>query len=235
MKLILSLVFALFISPILQAQSHYNIWSSGVGVIPLSPKFTIKSEFQYRTQNGYGNKACYDKGLRIGVRNWLWYKRNKHVEFAVSPLAYFSNNKVIENKVDELAKPINEYRFTIAVNLKKAILTNWFLTNRTMLEYRHFKTSMDAKRLRNQITVKYKLSAKLQPMIFEELVFNLPKMNNKTQFRLGALLEYKATPKWKVNFGYMHTTLWNNANLRNENLLLSIGYKLGNLDRKQHS
>jgi hypothetical protein len=106
-------------------------------------------------------------------RTWLYYKQNKEVVYAISPFAYFSNYNIIKKESDAFTTPINEYRFTTSIELKHQLATNFFVVNRTALEYRVFEGSLEnTTRLRNRLALRYDYNSNYNIAVGDEILIN---------------------------------------------------------------
>ncbi|AEA44983.1 DUF2490 domain-containing protein [Fluviicola taffensis] len=235
------LITAMWISIVqnLQAQHHYNAWFRGTLSIPVGEKFKIVNEFQHRRQNGFENENIFDNNLMFAYRNWVHYQHSEDVKFSISPFAYFSNYKIIQEQADETAIPNSEIRFSVAVELQHEILKNFYIVDRSALEYRIFDNHQsDITRLRNRFGIRYDFTRKLKVSIFDELLFNLSGTTHHHFFdhdRLGLNIEYKLLPNLKFDIGYMHITRLSLASTtkgHENNLYLNFTYQLKNLKSK---
>lgn len=222
----------IFIVQTLHAQQHYNAWFRGTFHIPAGTKFSIDNEFQYRRQNGFGNPDLFDKKLMLAYRSWIHYQQSENVKFSLSPVAYFSNYKIIQKQADEYALPNREIRFSAAVEMQHRIFKNFYAANRMALEYRMFENQSNITRLRNRFYFRYDFTAKTKLSVFDEPLFNITGTTHDHFFdhnRIGFDLEYKVLPYLKFDTGYMHiirTPLQSTTTLYESNIFLNITYQL---------
>ena len=216
-----------------QAQQHYNVWFRGTLSVPVGKKFKIDNEFQHRRQNGFDNANLFDKNLMFTFRNWVHYQHNEDVKFSLSPFAYFSHYRIIQNKTDETVTPNNEIRFSAAVELQHSIVKKFYVVGRTAIEYRVFDGNQsDITRLRNRFGFRYDFTGKIKLSVFDELLFNLSGTTQHHFFdhnRLGLNLEYKVLPYLKFDIGYIHITrlpVTSTTKLHENNIFLNLTYQL---------
>jgi hypothetical protein len=215
------------------AQPHYNAWFRGTLSIPVHSKVKTDAEFQHRRQNGFENIYLLDKTLIYSFRSWVHYQHNDIVKFSISPLAWFSNQKIIETKADESILPNSEIRFTAAAEIQKPFVKKIDYSIRSAIEYRLFQTGNDKiTRIRNKLGLRYTLSAKVTMGIYDELLINTFGISTNHIFdhnRLGMIIEYKMTRNIKADFGYMYIhrlPLHNSYVLNENNFMINISYEM---------
>ncbi|MDE1191836.1 MAG: DUF2490 domain-containing protein [Arachidicoccus sp.] len=216
-----------------QAQQHYNAWFRSTLSIPVGKKFKIDNEFQHRRQNGFDNANLFDRNLMFTYRSWVHYQHNEDVKVSVSPFAYFSHYRIIQNKTDEIAQPNNEIRFSAAVELQHIIVKKFYVVDRTAIEYRMFDNNQsDITRLRNRFGFRYDFIDKIKLSVFDELLFNLSGTTQHHFFdhdRIGLNLEYTVLPYLKFDIGYIHIArlpLTGTTKLHENNIFLNLTYQL---------
>jgi len=232
------IVFTLM-SLTMRAQHHFDGWLRATVGSALTERIRVDAEFQYRKQNGYDNIRLLDKNLMIAFRPWVYFKQSEHVEYGLSPLAYFKNYNIIRTPQDYLKKPQNELRVTLAADFHHGLTEKLYLVNRPALEYRIFEGSTgDVLRMRYRIGLQYKFTPKIGIMPFEELFLNLHGAGQDHFFdhnRIGLSMAYKPCPLFKVETGYIHI----NRKPRNdvtivqeENFFLNFTFQLPKGKRK---
>lgn len=233
-KLLLTAIW-ISIAQTLQAQHHYNAWFRGTLSIPVGKKFKIDNEFQHRRQNGFENENMFDGNLMFTYRNWVHYQHNEDVKFSLSPFAYFSNYKIIQEQPDETARPNSEIRFSAAVELQHVIFKKFYVVDRTAIEYRVFQGNhTDITRLRNRFGFRYDFTEKIKLGVYDELLFNVTGTTTGHFFdhdRIGLNLEYHVLPNLKFDIGYIRITrlpLINSTKLHERNIILNLTYQLRN-------
>lgn len=215
-----------------QAQHRYNSWFRSTTSLPIGKKFKIDNEFQHRRQNGFDNTNLFDKNLMFTYRIWGHYQHNKDVKFSVSPFTYFTHYRIIQDKSDEVVTPNNEIRFSAAVELQHEFLNKFYIIDRTAIEYRIFNNQSDITRLRNRFGFRYDSTENIKLSIFDELLFNVTGTTHEHFFdhdRLGLNLEFKVSPYFKFDIGYIHITrlpITSTTTLHENNIFLNLTYQL---------
>ncbi|HRO42725.1 MAG TPA: DUF2490 domain-containing protein [Flavipsychrobacter sp.] len=233
LKTLLTAAIWICIAQTSQAQPHYSVWFRSTLSVPVGKKFKIDNEFQHRRQNGFENENLFSKNLMFAYRNWVHYQHNDDVKFSLSPFAYFSNYNIIQKQADETAQPNSELRFSAAVESQHSILGNFYLVDRTAIEYRMFSNSQsDITRLRNRFGLRLDFTERFKISVFDELLFNLSGTTQQHFFdhdRIGIDFEYKVYPSLKFDIGYIHITrlpLTNTTTLHESNIFLNLAYQL---------
>ncbi|WP_240186956.1 DUF2490 domain-containing protein [Pedobacter nanyangensis] len=131
-KRLLATAMWVFIAQTLQAQKHYNAWFRSTLSVPVGEKFKVDNEFQHRRQSGFQNGNMLDNDLMFTFRNWVHYQHNPNLKFSVSPFAYFSHYRIIQDKPDKEAAPNSEVRFSVAEELQHKIYKRIYLVNRSL-------------------------------------------------------------------------------------------------------
>lgn len=132
--IILIVTVTLIIASKTVAQEHTNSWFRTTLSVPVTEKIKTDLELQHRRQNDFESDNLFDKNLMYTFRTWVYYKQTKDVVYALSPFAYFSNYKIIQNESDAVSKPLNEYRFCASVELQYELANKLFIVDRTALE-----------------------------------------------------------------------------------------------------
>lgn len=219
----------IFIAQNLRAQHHYNAWFRTTLSYPVHEKLKTDAEFQHRRQNGQGSNDLFENNLMFTFRSWVHYQQTEDVKFSISPFAYFSHYKIIQNDSDLLATPNSEIRFTASAELQHELAKKLFIIDRNALEYRILENnSNDITRLRNKLGFRYDFSEKLKLTIYDELLLNIngaPVHHFFDHDRLCLNIEYKVLPHLKMDLGYLHITrlpISSNHKLHENNLMLNI-------------
>lgn len=232
-KALFAVLIFILITATSNAQKHYNSWIKTTLSYGFTKKIKADVEFHYRSQSALENKNPFDKNLMNAIRTMVHYKYNGHLQFSISPFAYFSNGKIILTPSDATATPTNEYRFSAFVEMDEQIVSKIFLQNRTGVEYRIFPMSTtNSIRVRNGLALRYDANAKFSFMLGDELFVNvsgISTVNIFDQNRIIVNATFKPTKNIRLELGYIH----NNRILKNsndliieENFLLNIGFMI---------
>ncbi|MDR6967296.1 hypothetical protein J2X31_001303 [Flavobacterium arsenatis] len=190
------------------AQEHINSWFRTTLSIPITEKIKTDLELQHRRQNDFEGDNLFDKNLMYTFRTWIYYKQNKDVVYAISPFAYFSNYRIIQNASDAISKPTNEYRFSASVELQHELAGNFFIVDRTALEYRAFEGTIEnVIRLRNRLSFRYDFNTKCNVSIGDEIFINASGTDAQHFFdhdRLFANFSFKPKHNLKFDIGYIY-------------------------------
>ncbi len=142
------------------------------------------------------------------TRTWIYFKQNKDVVYGISPFAYFSNYKIIQKKSDAVAKPTNEYRFTASLELQHQLATNFYVVDRTAIEYRAFEGSIEnTTRLRNRLAFRYDFNSNYYIAIGDEILINTTGTDALYIFdqnRIFTNFSYKLNSAVKFDIGYIY-------------------------------
>lgn len=192
------------------AQNQTNSWMRATLSIPVKEHFIIDAEIQHRRQNGFNNDNLFDKNLVFSYRNWVHYQRQPGIKFSLSPLAYYSNYKMIISQADADANPSSEIRFSGAMELKHQLGRQIDVSGRSAFEYRIFDGNQnDILRFRNKLGLLYSISESWKMNAFMEILVNLSG-TEMAHFldhnRFGANVEYHPTKNIKLELGYMYIT-----------------------------
>jgi hypothetical protein len=151
------------------------------------------------------------------TRTWIYYKQNKDVVYGLSPFAYFSNYKIIQKVSDAVAKPTNEYRFTASLELQHQLATNFYVVDRTAIEYRAFEGSIEnTTRLRNRLAFRYDFNSKYNVAIGDEILVNTTgtdALHIFDQNRIFTNFSYKLNSSVKLDLGYIYISRLPQINL----------------------
>jgi hypothetical protein len=202
------LIVILIIASKTVAQEHTNSWFRTTLSVPVTEKIKTDLELQHRRQNDFESDNLFDKNLMYTFRTWVYYKQNKDVVYALSPFAYFSNYKIIQNESDAVSKPSNEYRFCASVELQHELADKFYIVDRTALEYRVFEGTIEnVVRLRNRLAFRYDLNSNFNTTIGDEIFINASGTDSQHIFdhdRLFANFSYKLNPSFKFDLGYIY-------------------------------
>jgi hypothetical protein len=202
------LIVILIIASKTVAQEHTNSWFRTTLSVPVTEKIKTDLELQHRRQNDFESDNLFDKNLMYTFRTWVYYKQNKDVVYALSPFAYFSNFKIIQNESDAVSKPSNEYRFCASVELQHELADKFYIVDRTALEYRVFEGTIEnVVRLRNRLAFRYDLNSNFNTTIGDEIFINASGTDSQHIFdhdRLFANFSYKLNPSFKFDLGYIY-------------------------------
>jgi Protein of unknown function (DUF2490) len=215
------------------AQEHINSWFRTTLSSPITEKIKADIELQHRRQNDFKSDNFFDKNLMYTFRTWVYYKQNKDIVYAISPFAYFSNYRIIQKESDAVAKPTNEYRFSVSVELQNELVSNFFIVDRTALEYRAFEGSIEnVVRLRNRLAFRYDFSSKFNTAVGDEIFINAVGTDAQHIFdhdRLFANFSFKPKPALKFDIGYIYISRLPKSNLdliEESNFYLNLTYTL---------
>ena len=211
------LIVILIIASKTVAQEHTNSWFRTTLSVPVTEKIKTDLELQHRRQNDFESDNLFDKNLMYTFRTWVYYKQNKDVVYALSPFAYFSNYKIIQNESDAVSKPSNEYRFCASVELQHELAEKFYIVDRTALEYRVFEGTIEnVVRLRNRLAFRYDLNSNFNTTIGDEIFINASGTDSQHIFdhdRLFANFSYKLNPSFKFDLGYIYISRLTKSNI----------------------
>ena len=233
LKKLLATAIWISIAQTLQAQEHCNVWFRGTLSLPVGEKFKVDNELQHRRQNGFNNMNLFDKNLMFTYRSWIHYQYNEDIKFSISPFAYFSHYRIISNEKDESSSPINEIRFSMAMELQHVILKKLHIIDRNALEYRMFNNSQsNITRFRARLGFRYDFTEKIKLSIYDELILNLTGVTSYHFFdhdQLGFNLEYSILKKIKIDIGYIYAgrlPLTSREKFYENNIFLNFTYQV---------
>ena len=183
----------------------------------MNEKFKTEVELIHRRQNDFESNNLLDKNLVYATRTWIYYKQNKDVVYGLSPFAYFSNYKIIQKESDAVAKPTNEYRFTASLELQHQLANNFYVVDRTAIEYRAFEGSIEnTTRLRNRLAFRYDFNSKYNVAIGDEILVNTTGTDAQHIFdqnRIFTNFSYKLNSSVKLDLGYIYISRLPQINL----------------------
>ena len=183
----------------------------------MNERFKTEIELIHRRQNNFESNNLFDKNLVHATRTWIYFKQNKDVVYGISPFAYFSNYKIIQKKSDAVAKPTNEYRFTASLELQHQLATNFYVVDRTAIEYRAFEGSIEnTTRLRNRLAFRYDFNSKYNVAIGDEILVNTTGTDAQHIFdqnRIFTNFSYKLNSSVKLDLGYIYISRLPQINL----------------------
>lgn len=215
------------------AQNQSNSWFRTTLSIEATNELKTDIEFQHRRQNDFESEQLFDKNLMYTFRTWLYFKQNKNITYVVSPFAYFSNYKIIQKQSDAEAKPMNEYRFSCAVELQEAFGSKFFIINRSGVEYRAFEGVIEnVVRIRSKLAVRYDCTPKINVSIGDEVLMNASGTDSQHVFDHNRLFTYfsiksSATTKFDMGYIYISRLTKSSTDLLDENnFFLNFTYTL---------
>lgn len=227
------LVIVILFAPKTIAQQHINSWFRTTLSIPFTEKIKTDIELQHRRQNDFESNNLFDKNLMYTFRTWIYYMQNKDVVYAISPFAYFSNYKIIQEESDAVAKPTNEYRFTAAIELQYQLATKFYFVDRTAIEYRVFEGSIEnTTRLRNRLVFRYDFNSRYNLAIGDEILVNTTGTDAQHMFdqnRAFGNFSYKLNSAVKFDIGYIYISRLTKSNIDlidESNFYLNVNYTL---------
>jgi hypothetical protein len=183
----------------------------------LNEKVKTEVELIHRRQNDFESNNLFDKNLMYATRTWIYYKPNKDVVYGISPFANFSNYKIIQKESDAVAKPTNEYRFTASLELQHQLAKNFYVVDRTAIEYRAFEGSIEnTTRLRNRLAFRYDFNSKYNVAIGDEILVNTTGTDAQHIFdqnRIFTNFSYKLNSSVKLDLGYIYISRLPQINL----------------------
>jgi hypothetical protein len=199
----------------------------------LNEIFKTEIELIHRRQNDFESNNLFDKNLVYATRTWIYYKQNKDVVYGISPFAYFSNYKIIQKESDAVAKPTNEYRFTASLELQHQLAKNFYVVDRTAIEYRAFEGSIEnTTRLRNRLAFRYDFNSNYNVAIGDEILINTTgtdALHIFDQNRIFTNFSYKLNSALKLDIGYIYISRLPQINLDlidDNNFYLNFTYTL---------
>jgi hypothetical protein len=203
----------------------------------LNEKVKTEVELIHRRQNDFESNNPFDKNLMYATRTWIYYKPNKDVVYGISPFAYFSNYKIIQKESDAVAKPTNEYRFTASLELQYQLAKNFYVVDRTAIEYRAFEGSIEnTTRLRNRLAFRYDFNSNYNVAIGDEILINTTgtdALHIFDQNRIFTNFSYKLNSSVKLDIGYIYISrlpLINVDLIDDNNFYLNFTYTLKKRD-----
>lgn len=206
-KIISLCVVSFLTNSVLNAQQLMNVWLRGTLQLPVSENIKTEAEYQYRQNINLDNDNVADKKQFQSVRLWAHYKHNDDVIFSVSPIAYFSKCKTINNINDKTRNYTSELRSSVALTLQHKLLKHLYIFDRTAAEYRVFSNyEKDIVRLRNRIGLRYNFSKNLNLSLFDEHLFNVIGTEHHHFFdqnRIALNIDYNLSSKIKLDVGCM--------------------------------
>ncbi len=215
------------------AQHYHNAWFRTTLSYPVNKKISVDGEFQHRRQSGFDNKDCLDEALMYTLRSWVHYRHNESVRFSLSPVAYFSHHRIIQEASDAESSPIKEYRASAAVDLQHKIFGKLFITDRNAVEYRMLgNTDVPVTRMRGRLGLRYDLLPTFKIAAYTERFFNVAGTTTYYFFdhkRNAFTLEYGFSPAIRLETGYIHIVRLppgNQIKLRENNLFLNLIFQL---------
>jgi Protein of unknown function (DUF2490) len=217
---VILIIFSFYTS---KSQTHYNSWLRATLGIPISDKFKTDLELQYRRQNGFNNENPFDKNLMYSVRTWFYYNPNKVITYGISPIAYLSNSKLILKPSDELNSATKEYRFTVSLEIQNELVKQFYLVNRTAIEYRVFESPIEnIVRVRNRLAFRYDISSKYNISIADETFINVSGTDALHLFdhnRIITNIQFKPNSVLKFDIGFLKISRLPKSNIEliNEN------------------
>jgi hypothetical protein len=222
LNVIISILLLSFLVSKSIAQEHSNSWFRTTLSFPVANKIRTDLELQHRRQNDFESNNLFDKSLMYTFRTWIYYTQKKDVIYAISPFAYFSNFKIIQNENDVNSKPTNEYRFTASIELQQQLTTKLYIVDRTAIEYRVFEGIIsNTTRLRNRVVFRYDFNSKYNVAIGDEILVNTTGTDPQHLFdhnRTFSNFSYKINSFVKFDIGYIYIfrLTKNNIDLINE-------------------
>jgi hypothetical protein len=203
----------------------------------LNEKVKTEVELIHRRQNDFESNNLFDKNLMYATRTWIYYKPNKDVVYGISPFANFSNYKIIQKESDAVAKPTNEYRFTASLELKHQLAKNFYVVDRTAIEYRAFEGSIEnTTRLRNRLAFRYDFNSNYNIAIGDEILINTTgtdALHIFDQNRIFTNFSYKLNSAVKLDIGYIYISRLPQINvylIDDNNFYLNFTYTLKKRD-----
>ena len=203
----------------------------------MNEKVKTEVELIHRRQNDFESNNPFDKNLMYATRTWIYYKPNKDVVYGISPFAYFSNYKIIQKESDAVAKPTNEYRFTASLELQYQLAKNFYVVDRTAIEYRAFEGSIEnTTRLRNRLAFRYDFNSNYNVAIGDEILINTTgtdALHIFDQNRIFTNFSYKLNSSVKLDIGYIYISrlpLINVDLIDDNNFYLNFTYTLKKRD-----
>lgn len=223
----------ILIIPSVKAQDYHNAWFRTTLSYPVTQKIRVDGEIQHRRQSGFGNRDCLDTDLMYTLRSWIHYQHNESVRFSLSPFAYFSHHRIIQEPGDAEADPVREYRISAALDLQHEIFRKFHITNRSAVEYRMLSNvGSPVTRVRNRLGVRYDLTPKIKAALYEEFFFNVSGTTLYYFFdhnRKAVQVEYAFLPRVKLEAGYVYIRRLPPGNvkkIRENNLFLNLTIQL---------
>ncbi|WP_336514602.1 DUF2490 domain-containing protein [Pollutibacter soli] len=217
---------------------HNNSWFRGTVSLAATTKWKVDAELQHRRQSGIDNRNIIDENLMYSFRSWIHYQHSKYLKFSISPFAYYSNYRIIRNRYDENAKPIEEIRFSASAEFQHKLIRQLHFIDRLAVENRMFTGAQpDALRFRNRIGLRYDFNTKFKTGIYQEIFLNMTGVQGKHYFdhnRLAVQTEFQLSPRLKTEFAFIYITrlpLNSDQKLYENNLYLGFVWNLYTIKR----
>ena len=179
----------------------------------------------------------FGSNLMFTFRNWLHYQHNSNLRLSVSPFAYFSDFRIIQDNLDKTAIPNKEIRVSVVEELQHEISKYLYFINRNDLEYRIFNNAQsNITRFRTRLGYRYEFTDRLKLTVFDELFLNMVGTVTESFFdhnRTALNMEYSILPNLKFDAGYVYLTRFSvssparsTVSLYENNMFLNLTYQL---------
>ncbi|HLW39738.1 MAG TPA: DUF2490 domain-containing protein [Brumimicrobium sp.] len=228
-----TLALSFFNEPSLLSQQLHNTWFRGTVEIPIKTKFSVDTELQHRRQSAFNTTNFIGESLLVSYRNWIHYFHSPHIKFSVSPFAYLHHNGIVQLVGESPTKSIQEFRFSVAGELKQMVFTNFYLFNRFASEYRVLNTiNSDVIRFRNRLGINYALNSKVNFTMSNEFILNVRGSsfhNFFDQNRTAWSADVMVFSNVKLEFGYIYLRRLPNHFLelvKEHNVFVNVSYRV---------
>jgi hypothetical protein len=202
------LFFSFSVISLVSAQeTHNNAWFRLTINAYSKNNIVADVELNHRRQNDFNKNNPFDKNLIIAIRPWFYLTKKENFAIIFSPIAYFSNYKIIQ-KASDSGISSNEYRITFGEEYQNKLTKNVSISSRALLEYRLYETVPNGLRFRTRIGAKYDFNKNINTTIGNEIFLNTINIpSNKYIFdhnRVFINLSLQGVKKLKIDVGYIY-------------------------------
>ena len=203
-------IILLFNSVASQAQ-HLNSWLRVTIIYHINKQWSVDAEGQDRRQNALHSMDPFRENLLYSFRTWIHYRPDKTWVFSLSPFAWYSAYRIIENEADYNSPPSQEYRISAAADFRQPLKAKLSLVSREALEYRMFTLGNESLRFRNRVGLQYVFTASFYTHATYEILINTTAHSKAYLFdhdRISLSTVYNAGRRCTIELGYMHINRW---------------------------
>lgn len=186
---------------------HYDTWERITLRLPVNSKWLTEAEFQSRQQNKLDHISPLGAPLMYSYRQWIYYRASAHVQFALSPFAYYRAYTTILQQTDYYKAPGSEYRFSAAAEMQQPLSKSLWLNERAALEYRLFEGADDIIRLRTRLGLRKDAGQHWAYKVYYELMLNtwgISRAHLYDQSRFSFSMSYRTHHRFELEPGYMY-------------------------------
>ncbi len=203
-RFLVTIAFWCFTSGMLQAQTHLQAWFRTTLSYPLSTRLRADSEVQYRRQSGSDNGYIPDKSLMYSFRQWLTYRCDEQLSLSLSPLAWFTHYKSIDQPADTLPGLRREFRVSAATEWRQPVGSKIHIVYRSAAEYCFMSgATSPAVRLRYRTGLSYAFGKDLRLSLAGETFLHLFRTDIMDQNRLMVQADYTISRHIRIDPGFV--------------------------------